>query len=164
MTAPRLFEFTVPGFASQRQWCVYIVVATSSKTNIKSAYVGKVGDNRDGCSPIITRIGNHLSHNKIVSTLRNKLVATTDFDYKIHFATFGEYVESNKQDKDKINQLERHLNILVKERALNDKSIKLENEYKGTGYLSITEKEYRKTLVSEKDMHLLAELVAKAFS
>lgn len=164
MKTSRLFEFTIPGFASQRQWCVYIVIATSSKTNIKSVYVGKVGDNRDGCSPIITRIGNHLSHNKIVSTLRNKLVATTDFDYKIHFATFGEYTESNKQDRDKINQLERQLNILVKEKTLNDKNIKLENEYKGTGYLSLTEREYRKTLVGKKDIQLLTEMIEKAFA
>ncbi len=51
MKTSRLFEFTIPGFASQRQWCVYIVIATLSKTSIKSVYVGKVGDNRDGCSP-----------------------------------------------------------------------------------------------------------------
>ena len=160
----RIFNFSIPGFASQREWCVYIIVATSHKTKLKSLYVGKVGDNNKGCNPIISRIGNHLSHNNIHSQLRNRLKTTTDFDYNIHFATFGSYVESNKHEKDKINELERQLNTQLQDRILGNSKLKLENAYMGKGYILKSEREYRKTLVTKSDVSLLQKLIDNSLS
>jgi len=52
---------------------------------------------------------------------------------------------------------------MVKEKALNYSSIKPENEYKGTGYLSHVEREYRKSLLTKGDIQLLIEMVENAF-
>lgn len=68
-----IFQFEVPGFSTTQEWAVYIIVVKPLFSDEKFFYVGKVGDNRDGCNPIISRIGNHFSHNKIHSQMRNKL-------------------------------------------------------------------------------------------
>ncbi|HMI79003.1 MAG TPA: hypothetical protein VK484_09415 [Ferruginibacter sp.] len=164
MPSTQLYEFSIPGFVSQRQWCVYIIVGTHQVTRYRNVYVGKVGDNRDGCNSIITRIGNHLSHNKVHSQLRNKIGNTADFDYKVHFATFGEYVESNKEFKDKINHLERQLNIIVQSKITGLIDIKLENPYKGKGYLSVFERQYRQTLVNQSEIDILTDMAGKALT
>jgi len=161
MPSTQLYEFSIPGFVSQRQWCVYIIVGSHKLTGVKNIYVGKVGDNRDGCNTIITRIGNHLSHNKVHSQFRNKIGDTTEYNYKIHFATFGEYIESNKESRDKINQLERVLNKIVQTKIIGFKNMDLKNPLAGKGYLSIQEKEYRKGLLSQNDVDIITKLADK---
>lgn len=166
MPSIQLYEFSIPGFVSQRQWCVYIIVGKHKITGFKNLYVGKVGDNRDGCNTIITRIGNHLSHNKVHSQFRNKIGNTTEFDYKIHFATFGEYIESSKENRDKVNQLERELNRIVQTKISDLENMVLKNPYAGKGYLSAQEKEYRKLLLTPADVDIITKLadIAIGFS
>jgi hypothetical protein len=161
MKSTQVFEFSIPSFVTQRQWCVYLIVATNITSKTKEIYVGKVGDNREGCNPIISRIGNHFSHNTIHSQFRNQLEVTTDFDYKIYFATFGQYIQSNKAEKDKINQLERQLSILVETAVKNVTNINFKKPYKGTGYLSKTVREYRNGLLTEDDKVVLQEMVSR---
>lgn len=78
-----IFEFEIPGHTTRREWAVYVVIATSKNENEKIFYVGKVGNNRAGCNPIISRIGNHFSHNKIHSQIRNKIAKTTEYNYRV---------------------------------------------------------------------------------
>jgi hypothetical protein len=60
----------------KREYVVYVVIE-KDKNNIK-LYVGKTGDNREGCNPLISRCGNHFSYNKIHSQVRNKIVDHED--------------------------------------------------------------------------------------
>jgi hypothetical protein len=163
-----IFEFEIPDHTTRREWAVYVILAKGKKDKDILLYVGKVGDNRDGCNPIISRIGNHFSHNKIHSQMRNKISQTvdnntTDYDYKIFYATFGNYSSDSQQaDKDRVNELERRLNKYIKEN-INDKqeNFKLLNPYKGVG-VSKEKKAAREKLITDADMLTLKALADKA--
>lgn len=156
-----VYNFEIPAHTTRREWAVYVIVA-KPKDNFKQSflYVGKVGDNRDGCNPIISRIGNHFSHNKIHSQLRNKLENTTDYDYKIFYSPFGVYnSESQQSDKDRVNELERQLNKTIQNIILNKENTELLNPYKGS---SVNKKKQfeRDSLLTEaekKKIKMLAE-------
>jgi hypothetical protein len=60
-------HFHIPGDATKREYSAYIMVATNRQTQESRLYVGKTGDNRDGCNPVISRAGNHFSFNKLHS-------------------------------------------------------------------------------------------------
>ncbi len=159
-----VFDFEVPAHATRREWAVYIIVATAngvSKT--KFLYVGKVGDNRDGCNPIISRIGNHFSHNKIHSQLKNKISDTTTFNYHVHYSTFGVYDKAtHAHNIKKINEIERRLNILVQSEIVDKKDeFELLNIYKGVG-VTKKQKEERKKLLSKENIELLAKYIENA--
>lgn len=64
------YKFTLNQECLKRKFSVYVVIAFG-KEDIK-LYVGKTGDNREGCNPLISRCGNHFSYNKIHSQVRNK--------------------------------------------------------------------------------------------
>ena len=72
-------------------------------------YVGKLGDNRIGCNPVISRIGNHFSYNKIHSQFRNKAFENNcnlnNCNFRVFFKLFEEYNENEairtKQMKEK---------------------------------------------------------------
>jgi len=66
-------RFTVPGHSTRREFAVYVVVARKPISDEFFIYVGKTGDNREGCNPVISRAGNHFSYNKIHSQVRNKI-------------------------------------------------------------------------------------------
>ena len=53
------YTFVVSKPALKRYFSVYIVKATDRNTTY--LYIGKTGDNREGCNPIISRCGNHFS-------------------------------------------------------------------------------------------------------
>lgn len=151
----------ISGHSTKREWAVYVISATHITDKLQFLYVGKTGDNRAGCNPIISRIGNHFSYNRIHSQLRNKLkdksFETTDFTYKIFYATFGAYNESTRnKDKDRINELERRLNKLINTRKKN--YMELLNEFQGNGYLNKAEKEKRTSLASAGDIIMIKEL------
>ena len=78
-----------------RKFAVYVVVAKlDSDTHL---YVGKTGDNREGCNPMISRCGNHFSYNEIHSQVRNKIPNHEDRDYTYVFEHFVDYPKDDKK-------------------------------------------------------------------
>ena len=65
-------HFRIPGEATRREYAVYVMVAQHRETGDLYLYVGKTGDNKEGCNPVISRAGNHFSFNKVHSQMRNK--------------------------------------------------------------------------------------------
>lgn len=157
-----IFEFEIPAHTTRREWAVYVIVARQKTTNKKIFYVGKVGDNRDGCNPIISRIGNHFSHNKIHSQMRNKISETTLFDYKVFYATFGRYnIKTQNTDKAKVNELERQLNRYIQQNLLTLDNIEFLNPYKAVGVSKKKEND-RQQLLTEDERQKLKELADRA--
>src|SRR2546429_201112 len=107
-------HFHIPGDATRREYAVYIMVATHRTSGKRKLYVGKTGDNRVGCNPVISRAGNHFSLNKIHSQMRNYLVPedTHDYDFDYFYTTFGTYLtpQQSRDGIDTINEMERQLN------------------------------------------------------
>ncbi|MBO9585282.1 MAG: hypothetical protein J7574_14055 [Flavobacterium sp.] len=159
-------SFKIPGESTKRQWAVYLFIATPRDTNeVIKIYVGKVGDNRDGCNPVISRIGNHFSYNKIHSQIRNKIEKTDEYDYEYFYYHFGEYeddVEIRIESKQKINELERELNRKIQIQIFGDLKYILLNPYGGK-YVSKTKKLSRKIL-NESELNILDKLIEKALS
>jgi len=105
------FTFTLDKESLKRKFAVYVVVARSSDNT--KLYVGKTGDNNDGCNPLISRCGNHFSYNKMHSQIRNHLDDHEDRDYIYVFDHFDDYPENDTARRaciDKINEMERWLN------------------------------------------------------
>lgn len=130
------YQFTLHRESLKRRFAVYVVLA-KSELNIE-LYVGKVGDNRDGCNPLISRCGNHFSYNKIHSQVRNKIYDHEDRDYTYIFDHFDEYENDASARRiaiNRINEMERWLNqevqIAIKRRA----NVTLLNPYRGTGHV-----------------------------
>lgn len=113
----KIYQFNIPGHSTRREWAVYVIVASNDIDKRKFLYVGKVGDNNSGCNPMISRIGNHFSYNKIHSQIRNKIgEITTDFDYQVHYTTFGQYdINTHQTGRLKINEVERRLNMFIQD-------------------------------------------------
>jgi len=135
-------KFKINKESLKREYAVYVVIARSD-SDIK-LYVGKTGDNREGCNPIISRCGNHFSYNKIHSQVRNKISNHENREYTFIFEHFGKYDEKNKAALTALtNEMERWLNIEIQ--ALIDKyeNCKIVNSYKGTSYVSRKERERR---------------------
>lgn len=150
--------FEIPGHAIRRGWSVYIAIAVN-RIGKKQVYVGKVGDNRSGCNPMITRIGNHLSFNRSHSQLRNKMELNKDTRLKIHYLFIRNYSETSRTKMlKKVNQLERELNKLVQKRIKERMDMVLVNPYSGQ-YLTTKVKEEYEKCVSEADRDLLKNLL-----
>ena len=162
-----IYEFDIPFHTTRREWAVYVIKAQHRATENIMFYVGKVGDNRAGCNPIISRIGNHFSHNMIHSQMRNKILevtgsATTDYNYTILYSTFGEYIAENQlMDRDKVNELERQLNRYIQENLKNSLNFTILNPYKGIGVSKKTKNE-RSQLLTEKEKETLKALADRA--
>lgn len=91
-----IHHFRVPGEATTREYAVYLMVATHRDTKRQRVYVGKTGDNFDGCNPIISRAGNHLSFNKLHSQTRNHIGNPEDHDFDFFYTTFGVYTPKSE--------------------------------------------------------------------
>lgn len=118
----------------KRKFAVYVVVARTQ--NHIYLYVGKVGDNREGCNPLISRCGNHFSYNKIHSQIRNKINDHEIRDYTYVFEHFDNYTDNLTERRaaiDRINEMERWLNQQIQAVILPHSQIELLNPYKGTG-------------------------------
>lgn len=152
------FEFKISAHATRRVWAVYVVIGTHVENRITFLYVGKVGDNSDGCNPIVSRIGNHFSHTKVHSTLRNKVGTTEEYNYEIFYTSFGEYFKENRiEDLEKINECERQLNLMIQKRKPDN--IELKNPYFGKGYIKKEVREKRSKLLNINDLEKLSSLV-----
>ena len=157
-------QFTVPGHSTRREFAVYVVVASRRGTTEYHIYVGKTGDNREGCNPVISRAGNHFSYNEIHSQIRNKLPSPPpEYDYEYLYITFDQYseVEGERMARvDVVNEMERAVNVAIQEAFANAPEGCLLNAYKGTGYISQPERAKRVGLRTTDRMNKVAALVA----
>lgn len=124
--------FSFDGKLTRRVMLVYVVEIINQKKE-SIYYVGKVGDNRVGCNPIISRIGNHFSYNKFHSQLRNKIERPEDFTnnlYKVFTLDVFDYIDDDdrKRKVDIVNEYERSVNILLQEKV---GAHNILNSYKG---------------------------------
>lgn len=147
---PHIFQINRESL--KRKYAVYVVVAKSD--NDVQLYVGKVGDNREGCNPLISRCGNHFSYNKMHSQLRNKLTDHESRDYTYVFEHFDDYSDTNKKSIASINEMERWLNQEIQVLTNQETTIKLLNPYKGSAYLN-------KKTRNERNEYRTAEASAK---
>ena len=158
-----LYEFEIPGHVTRQEWVVYVIIVVN-ETKERLFYIGKTGDNRVGCNPIISRIGNHLSHNKIHSQIRNKIKDPTKANFRIAYSTFGKYEKKNHETgRIKINQLERELNKLMQAKTAGIKNCSVLNPYKGSGVSKATEIK-RQELLNASDRMVLEQLATKVMS
>lgn len=157
-------HFKITGHSTKRNWAVYLFIASPiDRKGIKKVYVGKVGDNRDGCNPVISRVGNHFSYNKIHSQIRNKIGETENYDYDYFYCHFGKYESDEKlriKSRDKTNELERELNRIVQKR-IDKNSYELINPFSGKT-ISKKKRVERAKLINESEKIMLEKLCKEA--
>lgn len=137
-------KFTLNPESLKRKFSVYVVIA-SGEGDVK-LYVGKTGDNREGCNPLISRCGNHFSYNKIHSQIRNKLSDHERRAYTYVFDHFDDYAEDEDERRnsiDRINEMERWLNEKIQERLTGLAGCHLLNPYYGGGWTTEEERQKR---------------------
>jgi hypothetical protein len=108
------YTFEIHSAALKRNFAVYVVVARGKRG--AHLYVGKTGDNREGCNPLVSRCGNHFSYNKIHSQIRNKIDAHENWSYTYVFDHFDGYCQDVTRRRARIypnNDLERWLNLEI---------------------------------------------------
>ena len=154
----KIGHFYVPGEAAQREYAVYLIVARHRSSKDTRIYVGKTGDNREGCNPLISRAGNHLSFNPIHSQSRNYLGSPEEFDFDFFFTTFGPYVRASESRSgiNLVNEMERQLNALAQKELG-----KIVNPLKMSGFVSKVKRQTRSRLVTPERTAQLEELVAR---
>jgi hypothetical protein len=161
-----VYRLSIPGHATRRDFAIYIVVAKRRELPEIRLYVGKTGDNRDGCNPVISRAGNHFSFNDIHSQVRNKLGAPPhEFDFEYFYVTFDAYhvAESDRRSKiDVINEMERQANMLLQQQLPRDERVLLMNPHKNARRLSASERNARAQIASAERMVILRELITAA--
>lgn len=167
-----VYRFAVPGHSTRRAFAVYVVVARKPSTADFFLYVGKTGDNRDGCNPVISRAGNHFSYNKIHSQVRNKLMDRNGgephlYDYEYFYVTLGAYegnTENNRRNVNVVNEMERATNREIARRLVASSRHRQLNEFKGAGYVRSERREARKALMTSDRAQLIEALVASVIA
>ena len=155
-------KFTINPASLKREFAVYVVIA-KGKADTK-LYVGKTGDNREGCNPLISRCGNHFSYNKIHSQIRNKIPDHEHRDYTHvfdHFVDYSEDVEQRRIAIDQINEMERWLNEEIQSVAERVDQTELLNPYAGKDYVSSLEKKKRNDFRDQDAGMKIAGIVAE---
>jgi hypothetical protein len=143
----------------KREFAVYVVIIHGDHET--TLYIGKTGDNREGCNPIISRCGNHFSYNKIHSQVRNKIDGHEECEYTYVFDHFGKYSEDKKERKsqiDLINEMERWLNQEIQKLSENSNCVVV-NPYKGTGFVKQEEKKYRRLFRTSENQSKIKSIV-----
>ncbi len=128
----------------KRKFAVYVVIAKAN--DYIDLYVGKVGDNRTGCNPLISRCGNHFSYNSIHSQIRNKIADHEMRDYTYVFEHFDDYMDNPETRRDAINrtnEMERWVNQAIQEIVARHSHIGLLNPYIGKRHLIAEERTRR---------------------
>jgi len=159
------YTFELNNESLKREYAVYVVVV-KAQDGI-TLYVGKTGDNREGCNPIISRCGNHFSYNKIHSQIRNKIEnhETCQYTYVFdHFGCYSEVEELRVESVNQINEMERWLNQEIQLMVRMRTNCIVANPYKGSGLIKKLEKEKRfsyRTTSNEKAIKGIVEAVAR---
>lgn len=138
------YTFDIHPQALKRRFSVYVVVAQGDGETL--LYVGKTGDNREGCNPLISRCGNHFSYNKIHSQVRNKIEAHESWRYTYVFDHFDDYCDDPAERRvriDRINEMERWLNSEIQRAVVDRTGVRVLNPYCGRGHCSSAEKQKR---------------------
>jgi hypothetical protein len=120
----------------KRKYSVYVVVARGPDDT--KLYVGKTGDNNDGCNPVISRCGNHFSYNKMHSQLRNKIAnhETREYTYVFdHFDAYPEDIGARRACLDRINEIERWVNVGIQALIKNHEKFELLNPFASAGHV-----------------------------
>jgi hypothetical protein len=157
------YSFSVEPASLKRRFSVYVVVATNGKNSY--VYVGKTGDNREGCNPVISRCGNHFSYNNIHSQIRNKISKHESRQYTYVFDHFDSYAPNDTKRRvcvDRINEMERWLNSMIADFIKGRSNIKLLNPHKGTARLSVSESRKRAAFRTNAAKNKLAAIVEAA--
>jgi|WetSurMetagenome_2_1015567.scaffolds.fasta_scaffold358808_1 hypothetical protein len=152
--------FTLHRESLKPNFAIYVVVAKSE--NDTYLYVGKTGDNRKGCNPIISRCGNHFSYNDIHSQIRNKIPNHEERDYTYVFEHFDEYPNDEALRRvciNRINEMERWLNQEIKTLAESRPNVKLLNEYSGKSYISPSERAKRASFRTPESTERITALI-----
>jgi hypothetical protein len=146
------YKFQVNQESLKRFFAVYVVLAKGQKDT--KIYVGKTGDNRDGCNPVISRCGNHFSYNKGHSQIRNNI---PDYEHREYTYIFDHFYEYNKDIKkrreaiDRINEMERWLNVEVQNVIGSKKNCELLNRFTASAYVTLPEQRKRLAFRTENE-------------
>lgn len=154
------FTFVLDKESLKRKFAVYVVVA-KSRENTK-LYVGKTGDNREGCNPLISRCGNHFSYNDVHSQIRNYLHDHEGRDYTYVFDHFDDYPNQAAARRvciDKVNEMERWLNEEVQVLIQGMKCVELLNPFEGQGRVSKDERSKRRAFRTNESSKKIASLL-----
>ena len=130
------FTFSLNKESLKRKYSVYVVVARGPDD--AKLYVGKTGDNNDGCNPVISRCGNHFSYNKMHSQLRNKLADHEMREYTYIFDHFDAYpvdIGARRACLDRINEIERWVNVGIQGLIKNQEEFELLNPFAAAGHV-----------------------------
>ena len=158
-------KFTLNPESLKRQFAVYVVIAKGNDDT--KLYVGKTGDNREGCNPVISRCGNHFSYNKIHSQVRNKIPDHEHREYTYVFDHFDEYsddIDERREAIDKINEMERWLNEEIQGLVNGAGDTELLNRHSGNGHVRKSERIKRSAFRTEEAKRKIAGIVAEVKS
>lgn len=156
-------KFTLNPESLKRRFSVYVVIAKGPHDT--KLYAGKAGDNREGCSPIISRCGNHFSYNKIHSQVRNKIGDHEDREYTYVFDHFDDYTDDiakRREAIDRINEMERWLIEQVQELVKDAADTELLNPYSGNGDVRKPERAKRSAFRTHDAQGKIAGIGAEA--
>lgn len=149
------------GEAALQKWAIYVLKA-KHKTKSDAPvliYGGKVGDNRAGCNPVISRLGNHLSENKIHSQLKNKSVSfdgIENYRVKMYYLHLEDYEESKHKGRlNMINESERELIRTLRE-VYKAEKVELLNRFTGSSLTKQKQVLYRTYLSDEERARIQA--------
>ena len=146
--------------ALKRKFAVYVVIARNGDDT--KLYVGKTGDNREGCNPVISRCGNHFSYNRIHSQLRNKLPDHEARDYTYVFEHFDDYHDDLARRRtaiDRINEIERWVNTRIATLLRDRPSCTLLNPYTGRGHVRAPQQQLRDAFRTQETTQKIDALI-----
>jgi hypothetical protein len=155
------FIFSIEKESLKRKFAVYVVIAKAD-VDVR-LYVGKTGDNRDGCNPLISRCGNHFSYNEVHSQVRNKLDGHEERDYTYVFDHFDEYTADKALRQKRvacINEMERWLNEEIQAMCSEFDSVHLLNPYTGVSFVRQEERMKRRTFRTGENREKINGIVA----
>ncbi|MGH2506350.1 MAG: hypothetical protein ACREU2_10445 [Steroidobacteraceae bacterium] len=138
--------FQLNSAALKRTFAAYVVIARGRGQ--AQLYVGKTGDNRQGCNPLISRCGNHFSYNPIHSQIRNKIEAHESCLYTYVFDHFDGYCAHEVRRRfrvEKINEIERWINTEIQKAVRDHAHIEIVNPFLGRVRVSDKERRRRKS-------------------
>lgn len=156
------YVFSLNQESLRRKFAVYVVVAKG--THDIKLYVGKTGDNRSGCNPLISRCGNHFSYNQVHSQVRNKLADHEHRHYTYIFDHFDDYPDDETQRRkciDRINEMERWLAEEVQKIAISKQNLALLNPYRAAAHVSVAEKGKRAAFRTKDCKAKIAALISE---